>query len=360
MASVTSGDHIVPLAEWLPLHKGLLIVAGPCSVESQQQLAATARQLADTGMVSVLRAGVWKPRSQPGHFEGRGDESLPWLRDIKAETGLPVAVEVARPNHAERCLAHDVDMIWLGARTTVNPFMVQEIARVISGTDMPVMIKNPVCPDLRLWIGAIERMMLAGARKIIAIHRGFQTGRTSIYRNDPMWDIPVALKQKMPELPVICDPSHIAGDARWIPEVIAKAMALNMQGLMIETHHKPGEALTDPLQQITPAEMKSMIQHLPGKAEAQNAAAHQLASLRQQIDEKDQYLLEILASRFTLSRQVGMVKKQHGEAIIQPGRQKELFQDRLSRAEALGLDTDFVERFLMLLHEESVAVQGGK
>ncbi len=342
------------------MHRGLLIVAGPCSVESREQLFITARQLAGTGTVSVLRAGVWKPRSLPGHFEGRGEEALPWLHDLKAETGLPVAVEVARPYHAELCLKHGVDMLWLGARTTVNPFMVEEIARVISGTGTPVMIKNPVCPDLRLWIGAVERILQAGTSKIIAIHRGFHTGRTSLYRNDPMWDIPVALKQKLPDLPVICDPSHIAGDVRWIQEVTAKSMALQMQGLMIETHHNPREALTDPLQQITPPELKALLENEQKQAEATDAASYQLASLRKQIDEQDQYLLEALASRLTLSRQVGMVKRQQGEAIIQPERQKELFQDRLRRAETLGLDTGFVEGFLRLLHEESVAVQEGR
>ncbi len=357
MASAITGDHIVPLAEWLPLHRGLLIVAGPCSVESRKQLVTTAKQLADTGTVSVLRAGVWKPRSRPGRFEGRGAEALPWLREIQEETGLPVAVEVARPSHAELCLKHGVDMLWLGARTTVNPFMVQEIAQVISGTEMPVLIKNPVCPDLRLWIGAIERILQAGTRKIVAVHRGFQTGRTSLYRNDPLWDIPVALQQKMRHLPVICDPSHIAGDVRWLSEVAEKALALQMQGLMIETHCNPAEALTDPLQQITPARLKSLLEGLPEKTVAGDPDAEQLASLRKQIDEQDQYLLEILAQRLRLSRQAGMVKKKLGEAIIQPQRQKDLFRDRRNRALELGLDPGFVERFIRLLHEESVGVQ---
>ncbi len=357
MASVISGDHIVPLAEWLPLYQGLLVVAGPCSVESREQLATTAKQLADTGTVSVLRAGVWKPRSRPGCFEGRGAVALPWLRDIKAETGLPVAVEVARPGHAELCLKHDVDMFWLGARTTVNPFMVQEIAQVISGTGMPVMIKNPVCPDLRLWIGAIERIMQAGTQKIIAIHRGFQTGRTSLYRNDPMWDIPVALQQEMPQLPVICDPSHIAGDVRWIAEVANKALPLQMQGLMIETHFNPSEALTDPLQQMKPMELTILLEKLLKTINTDVPAEDQLERLRRQIDEQDQQLLEKLACRLALSRPTGMVKRQLGAEIIQPRRQKDLFQDRRKRAEALGMSPDFVERFFTLLHDESVAVQ---
>ncbi len=357
MASATSGDHIVPLAEWLTLYQDLLLVSGPCSVESRQQLEGTARQLSATGKVSLLRAGVWKPRSRPGQFEGRGAEALPWLQEIKKETGLPVAVEVARPSHAELCLQHDVDVIWLGARTTVNPFMVQEIANAIKGTALPVMIKNPVCPDLRLWMGAIERIMLAGSRKIVAIHRGFHAGRTSLYRNDPMWDIPAALKQKIPALPLICDPSHIAGDVMWIAEVAAKSLALQMQGLMIETHYKPSEALTDPMQQMKPTELNILLGKLLKTKVKGVSAEDQLNGLRRDIDEQDQQLLEKLAGRLALSRQTGMVKRQLGAEIIQPGRQKDLFQDRLKRAEALGLSPDFVERFFTLLHDESVVVQ---
>ncbi len=357
MASAISGDHIVPLAEWLPFHQGLLIVAGPCSVESRQQLEGTARQLAATGKVSLLRAGVWKPRSRPGQFEGIGAEALPWLQEIRKEAGLPVAVEVARPSHAELCLQHGVDVIWLGARTTVNPFMIQEIANAIKGTGIPVMIKNPVSPDLRLWIGAIERIMLAGSEKIVAIHRGFQTGRTSLYRNDPMWDIPAALKQKLPALPLICDPSHIAGDVRWIAEVANKSLAQQMQGLMIETHYKPSEALSDPMQQMRPMELTTLLEKLLKTKIKGESAEDQLEGLRRQIDEQDQQLLEKLAGRLALSRQTGMVKRQLGAEIIQPRRQMDLFQDRRKRAEALNLSPEFVESFLTLLHDESVAVQ---
>ncbi len=357
MSSAASVDRYIPLAEWLPLYRGLLFVAGPCSVESREQLDSTARQLAETGVVSVLRAGVWKPRSRPGRFEGKGVEALPWLSAIREETGLPVAVEAARPDHAELCLKHGVDMIWLGARTTVNPFMVQEIANAIRGTGMPVMIKNPVCPDLRLWIGAIERVLMAGSNKIIAIHRGFQTHQKTVYRNIPIWEIPLALQVQMPGLPLICDPSHIAGDKRWIYEVARQAMTLRMDGLMTEAHFRPAEALTDPHQQITPARLKDILEKLLNKKVTEPGMAHDLDSLRREIDEYDQRLLELLAYRLSLSRQAGKIKRQHGVEILQPERQKDLFSDRQQRASALGLAPDFVERVLTVLHEQSVVIQ---
>lgn len=357
MASATSGDHLVPLADWLTLYQGLLLVAGPCSVESRQQLLVTARQLAATGKVSLLRAGVWKPRSRPGQFEGRGAEALPWLQEIKKETGLPVAVEAARPSHAELCLQHGVDVIWLGARTTVNPFMVQEIANAIKGTGLPVMIKNPVCPDLRLWMGAIERIMLAGSQKIVAIHRGFQTHEKKIYRNIPLWDIPMALKNKMPQLPVICDPSHIAGDVQWIRELAEKSLAMKMNGLMIETHYRPEEALTDPLQQMTPAAYHDLVNRLSDNVATHADTPDRLENLRNQIDDCDCHLLELLACRLSLSKQAGKVKKQQGAEILQPRRKHDLFHDRQAKAKALGLCPTFVNDFMTLLHEESVSVQ---
>ncbi len=357
MSSAASVDRFVPLADWLSLHQGLLLVAGPCSVESFDQLQNTARQLAHTGLVSVLRAGVWKPRSRPGQFEGVGSEALPWLSRIRAGTGLPVAVEAARPDHAELCLEHGIDIIWLGARTTVNPFMVQEIANAIRGTGMPVMIKNPVSPDLRLWTGAIERILMAGSNKIIAIHRGFQTHQKTVYRNIPIWEIPLGLKAVMPDLPLICDPSHIAGDKRWIAEVAKQSMHLQMDGLMTETHYKPSEARTDPEQQITPGEFRDLVERLLKWKGSETGMSHSLESLRREIDECDQKLLELLASRLSLSREAGRIKRKQGADILQPGRQQDLFADRQQRARVLGLDPGFVERLLTLLHEESVAVQ---
>ncbi len=348
--------HIDPLPAWPSLKDGLLIVAGPCSVESRHQLFETTRRLAATGKVSILRAGVWKPRSRPGQFEGKGAEALPWLLEIRRETGLPVAVEVARPAHVELCLRHQIDSIWLGARTTVNPFMVQEIANAIRGTGLPVMIKNPISPDLRLWIGAIERVALAGTHRLAAIHRGFHTHEKSIYRNIPLWDIPMALKKEVPGLPVMCDPSHIAGNKSWLLEVSKKAMALQMDGLMIETHYQPSKALTDPVQQITPEAFNEIITQLHNWQSAGDTA-HALQMLREGIDSHDHRILELLARRLSLSEQVGKLKKEKGEGVVQPERQKDLFDDRRQRGEQLGLSRKFVERLLQLLHGESVAVQ---
>ena len=316
---------------------------------------ATALGLQATGMVKVLRAGVWKPRSRPGQFEGKGLEALPWLREVKQQTGMLIAVEVARPDHAHLSLEHGMDMIWLGARTTVNPFMVQEIANAIKGSGIPVMIKNPVSPDLHLWIGALERISLAGTSKLIAIHRGFKTHEQSLYRNVPLWDMPMALKKEVPGLPLICDPSHIAGRRKWVEEVARKAMWLGMDGLMVEVHHDPDQALTDSLQQITPAELRHLVQQLPDKE--QTRPDDLLRQVRMRIDENDDHLLEILARRMGISAEIGQLKKQHGEQVVQPSRQKQLFEDRLRKSSGLGLDPDFVKSFLDLLHEASVAVQ---
>ncbi len=348
--------HIEPMAEWLSLQDGQLIIAGPCSVESRDQLTATARGLASTGKVSVLRAGVWKPRSRPGQFAGCGAKALSWLNDIREETGIPLAVEVARPDHAELCLKHQIDMVWLGARTTVNPFMVQEIANTIRGSGLPVMIKNPVSPDLPLWIGAIERMFLAGTQKLIAIHRGFQTHDKIRYRNVPLWEIPLALKKEMPDLPVICDPSHIAGHKSWLLEVSLKAISMQMNGLMIEVHHQPEKALTDPFQQITPEKFDQIIKQLAPLKNHSNATKI-LKALREQIDEHDHQVLNMLAKRLSLSEEIGKLKKEHGQGVVQPSRQKDLFEDRQKIGEALGLRPGFVETLLRLLHDESVAVQ---
>lgn len=345
-----------PLLSWGRLYEGLLIVAGPCSVESPEQMRSTCRQLAGTNKVSMLRAGVWKPRSRPGQFEGSGSAGLAWLREVKQECGLPLAVEVATPQHVDQCLEHQVDVLWLGARTTVNPFLVQEIAQATRGTGIPVMVKNPVSPDLRLWMGAVERMKLAGSSRVAAIHRGFHIGQGSNYRNSPLWDIPLALRKEMPGLPLLCDPSHIAGHARWIREVIITALGLGFDGLMIEVHHRPGNALTDPLQQITPQEFEGLLEGImrgPGKAQPDKS----LQVLREMIDLQDHQLLELLARRLSLSSQVGRLKKRMGQEVVQPQRQKELLADRLKKAAVLGLDKAFVEKLVELLHGESVNVQ---
>ncbi len=344
------------LNKWLSYNNDLLIIAGPCSVESREQLFMTASRIAALGIVKVLRAGIWKPRSQPGHFEGRGEAALPWLAEVKAQTQLLTAVEVAQPQHVELCLKHHVDILWLGARTSVNPFMVQEIANAVQGTKIPLMIKNPVCPDLRLWIGAIERIMRAGTEKVIAIHRGFQSHQKSIYRNLPLWNIPLALKKELPTMPIICDPSHIAGNKDLLADIASKALALDMNGLMIEVHSNPEKALTDPLQQISPDMLKKLMVEVIHKKQTENPE-QQLNALRHLIDEIDYELLDVLSKRMTLTREIGKLKRQTSAAILQPERQNKIFTDRLQRAGELGLNTEFVKQLLQLLHKESVTMQ---
>lgn len=349
----------LPLESWLPLNHDLLIVAGPCSVESRNQLDATARELARLNVAPVLRAGVWKPRSRPGHFEGVGAKALPWMQEIRKETGLRIAVEVAQPGHAELCLKHDIDILWLGARTSVNPFMVDEIAQAIKGTGVAMMIKNPVSPDLQLWIGAIERICLAGSKKIIAIHRGFHGYHKNRYRNIPLWNIPLSLKKELPEIPVICDPSHIAGNRKYIREVAEKALALRMDGLMIESHHNPALALTDPMQQITPDALKRLLDNLLCE-EGKRTPEKLLEKIRALIDDKDHELLELLAERMQLVGEIGIIKNKIKTSILQPERKKKISADRLEKGTALGLNPDFIDELLTVLHRESVSIQEGK
>lgn len=354
--SGTAQLSFVPLDAWLPLYHNFLVVAGPCSVENREQLETTAKGLAQLKMVPVLRAGVWKPRSRPGHFEGIGAAALPWLQEIKNETGQQVAVEVAQPGHAELCLKHDIDILWLGARTSVNPFMVAEIAEAIKGTGIAVMIKNPVSPDLQLWIGAIERICKAGTNKIIAIHRGFHGYHKSRYRNIPLWNIPLTLKKELPGIPVICDPSHIAGNRKWIGEVAEKAIALNMDGLMIESHYKPDQALTDPLQQITPEELHGLLNNLLAPRQKEEPD-RMLEKIRTLIDDKDHELLELLAERMCLVEEIGIIKNEIKTSILQPGRKNEITTDRKEKGVSLGLKPGFVDKLLTLLHQESVLIQ---
>ncbi len=346
----------VPLDTWLPLHRKRLIVAGPCSVENRTQLVATAKEIAQLNVVPVLRAGVWKPRSRPGHFEGVGAKALPWLQEIKKETGLKIAVEVAQPGHVELCLKHDIDILWLGARTSVNPFMVAEIAQAIKGSGIAMMVKNPVSPDLQLWIGAIERIYQAGSNKVIAIHRGFHGYHKSRYRNIPLWHIPLSLKKELPGIPVICDPSHIAGNRRWVGEVAKKATTLHMDGLMIESHYKPDQALTDPAQQVTPSELKTLLDKIE-ETEHLDKPQKLLEELRALIDDKDHELLELLAERMQLVEEIGIIKNKNKISILQHERKNDISTDRREKGTALGLNPDFIDQLLTILHKESVKIQ---
>ena len=331
-----------------------LIIAGPCSAETEEQVMETARQLHANG-VQIYRAGIWKPRTKPGGFEGIGAEGLPWLQRVKKELGMYIATEVATAAHVRAALAADVDILWIGARTTANPFAVQEIADALEGTDIPVLIKNPVNPDLDLWIGAIERVYNAGVRKIGAIHRGFSSYDKKIYRNLPQWHIPIELHRQMPELPIICDPSHIGGKRELVAPLCQQAMDLNFDGLIVETHVNPAKAWSDATQQVTPAVLDFILNSIVIRDTTQTT--ENLTGLRRQIDELDNDLLELLAKRMRVSREIGMYKKEHNMPILQEHRYDEILQKRIAQAVDMGMKSEFMKAVLVAIHEESVRHQ---
>jgi len=331
-----------------------LIIAGPCSAETEEQVMETARQLHANG-VQIYRAGIWKPRTKPGGFEGIGAEGLPWLQRVKKELGMYIATEVATAAHVRAALAADVDILWIGARTTANPFAVQEIADALEGTDIPVLIKNPVNPDLDLWIGAIERVYNAGVRKIGAIHRGFSSYDKKIYRNLPQWHIPIELHRQMPELPIICDPSHIGGKRELVAPLCQQAMDLNFDGLIVETHVNPEKAWSDATQQVTPAVLDFILNSIVIRDTTQTT--ENLTGLRRQIDELDNDLLELLAKRMRVSREIGMYKKEHNMPILQEHRYDEILQKRIAQAVDMGMKSEFMKAVLVAIHEESVRHQ---
>ncbi|MCF8217856.1 MAG: bifunctional 3-deoxy-7-phosphoheptulonate synthase/chorismate mutase type II [Bacteroidales bacterium] len=340
------------------INRQRFLIAGPCSVESHDQVISTAEYLSTLDQMSVFRAGVWKPRTRAGQFEGLGKKALPWLQEVKQKTGLKVAVEVAQAQHAAMALEAGMDILWIGARTVVNPFSVQEIADAIKGTNIPVMVKNPVNPDLNLWIGAIERFQQAGISEIAAIHRGFYFFDDSPYRNAPMWEIPIELKRLYPELPLICDPSHICGTKGNIPEVAQKALDLEMEGLMIEVHPEPENAITDAAQQLSFDELKQLLDNLVLRS--YNTKLHQLdplTKLRSEIDKIDREMLEILARRMNIIREIGHYKKAHNVTILQSDRFREMIKDRLAQAEKYDLDKSFLLKLLQQIHKESVRQQ---
>ncbi|WPU91764.1 chorismate mutase [Mucilaginibacter sabulilitoris] len=351
--------NIQPLNTWIKTGKEPLVIAGPCSAETEDQLVATAHLLAQTGRISALRAGIWKPRTRPGEFEGIGSIGLEWLKRAKEETGLPTAVEVATAKHVEEALKAGVDILWVGARSTANPFTVQEIADALQGTDVPVMVKNPVNPDLSLWIGALERINNAGITKLAAIHRGFSSYEKSAFRNEPMWDIAISLKTLAPELPIINDPSHITGNRDLIGYISQKALDLDMQGLMIESHIDPSVAWTDAKQQVTPAALTEIIDHLAlRKPEIRNAEVNdKLAELRNQIDKIDDLVIQKMAERMQIAEKIGQYKKDNNITILQVNRWDEILQKRTNYAKALKLNPEFTEKLLELIHSESIRRQ---
>ncbi len=331
-----------------------ILIAGPCSAETEEQVMDTAKQLAKNG-VQIYRAGIWKPRTKPGGFEGVGEIGLPWLQAVKKETGMYVATEVATARHVEAALKSGIDMLWVGARTSANPFAVQEIADALKGVDLPVLIKNPVNPDLDLWIGAVERIYNAGIRKLGVIHRGFSSYDKKIYRNLPQWHIPIELHRRLPNLPIICDPSHIGGRRELIASLSQQAMDLSFDGLIIESHTCPDKAWSDASQQITPDILQFIINKLVIREGVQTT--ENLADLRLQIDSIDNDLLEMLSKRMRISREIGTYKKEHNMPVLQATRYDEIMQKRVILGESMGMSPEFVTQILESIHEESVRQQ---
>ena len=333
-----------------------LIIAGPCSAETEEQVLATAKELAHNG-VKIFRAGIWKPRTKPGGFEGVGVEGLAWLKRVKEETGMYTSTEVATKQHVEEALNAGVDILWIGARTSANPFAMQEIADALhaAGADVPVLIKNPVNPDLELWIGAMQRIYNAGIRRIGAIHRGFSAYGKHLYRNLPQWHIPIELRRRLPELPIICDPSHIGGKRELVAPLAQQALDMGFNGLIIESHCDPDCAWSDKSQQITPDVLNFILNTLVLRDSSQSTES--LILLRQQIDTIDNELLEILNKRMRVSREIGQYKKEHRMPVLQAGRYDDIMQSRVKLAQEMGMSGDFMRSVLSAIHEESVRQQ---
>ncbi len=335
-----------------------LLIGGPCGVESPTQINAIARALAGSG-VGMLRGGIWKPRTRPGSFQGIGSEALTWLKDAGVSVGMPVMVEVASPFHVGEALTAGIDVLWIGARTTVNPFLVQEICEALRGVDIPVMVKNPVHPDLELWIGALERLDQAGIHRLAAIHRGFHTYEKSRYRNAPLWSLPLELKRRIPTLPILNDPSHICGDRALIAGVAQTAIDLGFNGLMVEVHPDPANALSDPEQQLTPDGFRTLIAGLVFRKPTTDDAVvrHVLDDLRKRIDRIDDELLELLAVRMQAVREIGEYKREHNMTIFQLERWNEILRTRPATGAGLDLNKQFVVRLMELIHEDSIHQQ---
>lgn len=350
--------EIAPLSDWLPVQRQPLLISGPCGAETRDQVLETARLLKQHTSLCLFRAGIWKPRTRPNAFEGVGETGLEWLKEVQA-LGLKTTTEVANAQHTELALKHGVDVLWIGARTTVNPFSVQEIADVLKGVDIPVMIKNPIHADLQLWLGAIERVANSGVKKLAAIHRGFHVYGKTKYRNKPMWQVPIELRTHLPQLPIICDPSHISGKRELIASVAQKALDLGMDGLMIESHIHPDKALSDAQQQLTPEALGQLISQLVIRSgSVQNPfLIDKLMALRNAIDEIDEDILNTLKRRVQVIEDMGLYKKEHGIQIFQLERWQEILRTRSQLAEKLGLSRQHIEKLCQLLHEESIRIQ---
>lgn len=330
------------------------VIAGPCSAETREQVMETAKQLAARD-IKVFRAGIWKPRTKPGGFEGVGVEGLGWLQEVKKETGMYIATEVATAKHVHEALKAGIDLLWVGARTTANPFAVQEIADALQGVDIPVLIKNPVNPDLELWIGELERIYNAGLRRLAVIHRGFSSYDKKMYRNLPQWHIPIELRRRIPNLPIFCDPSHISGKRELIASVSQQAMDMNFDGLIIESHCNPDEAWSDASQQVTPEVLEYILSLLVVRDETQSTES--LSVLRKQIDECDHNLMQELAKRMRIAREIGLYKKEHNMTVLQAGRYNEILDKYAAQAVHCDMEPEFIKKVFEAIHEESVRQQ---
>ncbi len=338
------------------LKKRPLIISGPCSAETEEQVMQTAMRLAATGKVDIMRAGIWKPRTRPGSFEGIGTKGLPWLQQARKASGLPVAVEVATGKQVEDALHFDVDVLWIGARTTVNPFSVQDVADALKGVDVPVLIKNPINPDLELWIGAMERVAKAGIKNIGLIHRGFSSYGNTEYRNAPMWHLAIEMKRRYPELLMINDPSHICGRRDILQEVAQTAIDLDFDGLIIESHIDPDNAWSDAKQQITPEVLGEMLNAIRWRKEDVASAEYHAAleKLRQQINNLDDELMQILSQRMKVAENIGTYKKENNITILQTNRWNAILERAFTKGEKFGLSKEFVTKYFDAVHMESI------
>lgn len=340
--------------EYFFMDSRIKIIAGPCSAESRAQVLETAKALKEMG-VEIFRAGVWKPRTKPGGFEGAGEVALEWLSDVRKETGMKTCCEVATPEHLQKALEAGMDFLWVGARTTADPFAVQALADAIKGKEVTVLIKNPVNPDVELWAGALERFRNAGIKDIWLVHRGFSSYDTGIYRNLPLWHIPIEMKRRFPDIPLLCDPSHIGGKRDMILPLSQQALDLMYDGLMIECHCNPDKALSDSHQQLTPAQLSDVLSSLKPRENTQ--AFEDMEILRRQIDSLDENLFHILSQRMNVSRTIGEYKQEHNMPVLQSQRYGEIVEKSRELAESLGLDSDFAASLMELIHKESVRLQ---
>lgn len=333
------------------------IIAGPCSVETEDQLYQVVKNLVENQQVQLIRAGIWKPRTRPGSFQGIGELGLEWIQSVKQEFNIPFAIEVANPTHVELALKSDIDALWIGARTTVNPFSVQDIVNSLQGVEIPILIKNPINPDSQLWIGAFERFINAGHQDLTAIHRGFSIYQHPKYRNVPRWEIPIAIKEALPEIPIICDPSHITGNWQLIQEVSQKALDLAFNGLMIEVHPNPKEAWSDKEQQVTPEQLNEILGRLVQRSNSEKDFQLPLDFYREQVDQLDEGLFDILFQRMKLSNEIGIFKKEHNLPILSVNRWKKMIDKRLENAAEDGLSDEFIRAMMDAIHQESIRHQ---